>query len=335
MWAEAQTPQPAQQLHRDPDAARAIVFPGAARDIAAQRRADMAQQPTPAPRSHQEWKSQMHERPGEKRWTLSGNWETPEETEGRLTSRSERTSAAMQRNPSHFDVSGGEQLKMFMTPHEIHAEYQPLDADRYGRESYQPWSGSKTYTGGSRQTYDDMGEYAQVSRGGTKYGQRQETDEELWQRKANEAYGESDDDDYGYVASSVGGSPSRWSGETPHYHGGGTPTADLSTRQAQERGYAQIGRTPQTDPHSYWTQTENPRYHPGTPGTTLGESIEAEGVHSPIRLGQTIGSMGKPEIVGGHHRLAVATQVNPHQFVPVLHHTDIVEAKLNPSYKYT
>jgi hypothetical protein len=235
------------------------------------------------------------------------------------------------------------QLKMFMTPAEIHQEYQPLDADRYDRETYQPYSGSSTYHSpavrGQAQTYDTAGNMMWRTQGGSKYGEVPESDEELWERKRNEAYGE--DDEYGYEAKLVGGSSSRWSGGTPHYHGGGTPTADLSTRQREARSSAQSEalrsapqfRKSQMAP-SYWTESSE-RYHEGTPGTTLGESIEAEGVKSPIRLGQTIGSMGKPEIVGGHHRLAVATQVNPHQFVPVLHHTDIFEAKSNPAYKYT
>ena len=234
------------------------------------------------------------------------------------------------------------QLKMFMTPSEIHEQYQPLDADRYENETMQSWQGTSTYqpppeargVGGAMvKTYDDMGNIAWRSQSGTKYGVRPETDEELWDRKRAEAYGESDDEGYGYSAKLVGGSPSHWSGGG--YHAGGTPTSQLNTGQREARSWQR------QDAKNYPDQRSNPsyyteeRYHPGTEGVTLGESIEAEGVKSPIRLGETVGSMGKKEIVGGHHRLAVATSVNPHQFLPVLHHEDIVEAKSNRAYPYT
>src|SRR5262252_5896999 len=84
------------------------------------------------------------------------------------------------------------QLKMFMTPSEIHEQYQPLDADRYENETMQSWQGTEDYqpppeargVGGAMvRTYDDMGNVAWRSQGGTKYGVRPETDEELWDRK--------------------------------------------------------------------------------------------------------------------------------------------------------
>ena len=47
-------------------------------------------------------------------------------------------------------------------------------------------------------------------------------------------------------------------------------------------------------------------------------SIDESGVKSPIRLGQQKGSEGKRQIVGGHHRLASATDIDDKQLVPVL-----------------
>jgi CBS domain containing-hemolysin-like protein len=45
--------------------------------------------------------------------------------------------------------------------------------------------------------------------------------------------------------------------------------------------------------------------------------------------------MGKPEVVGGHHRLAVMQFDRPDDLIPVLHHRDIFEAKTSREYRYT
>ena len=74
-------------------------------------------------------------------------------------------------------------------------------------------------------------------------------------------------------------------------------------------------------------------------GVSLHESIGKEGVQSPIRLSEDVGNAegvrgteGKRQLAGGHHRLASASAHEAsgtwsHQFVPVLHYTDINEAK--------
>lgn len=88
---------------------------------------------------------------------------------------------------------------MFMSANEITARYQPLDADR----EEDGWSGP-------------------------------ETNDELWERKANEAWDEG-----------------------------------------------------------------------------LAQGIIEHGVKKPVSLGQAVGSEGKPQIVGGHHRLAVMREESP------------------------
>lgn len=51
---------------------------------------------------------------------------------------------------------------------------------------------------------------------------------------------------------------------------------------------------------------------------SLKQSIAKEGVQSPVHLGTT--KRGKKTVIGGHHRIAAANEVNPDMLVPVLHH---------------
>jgi len=252
----------------------------------------------------------------------------------------------------------GEQLKMFMTPSEIHAGWQPLDADREveSEGEARTYSGSEPWTKGSG--YHEVfraphtgakprADWLLRSQGGTSFHDRPESDEELWNRKTEEAYSYGRRTDSPEEVRSIGGQSSRWTGGSMHEHKM-TGTEDLTSAQFQERHWAQRNQQRRAD--AGLSHTEHPTYHTQgsesyverVPGVTLGESIEAEGVHSPVRLGRTIGSMGKPEIVGGHHRLAVATHLaavrSSEQFLPVLHHESIQEARSEPpqgAYKYT
>jgi hypothetical protein len=141
-----------------------------------------------------------------------------------------------------------QQLKMFMSPAEIHASWAPLDGDRMNTES-ESWGSSSSSGSGSGSSSGNFGERGH------------ESDDDLWDRKLDEA-------------------------------------------------------------------------HEGN----LARSIEEHGVKSPIRLGSIRGSMGLPQIVGGHHRLAVQTDLDPHELIPVLHDTDIYSARSGPSaksYPYT
>ena len=134
------------------------------------------------------------------------------------------------------------QLKMFMSANEIMAQYQPLDGDRYDSEEEATHSSG----GGDYPTARDWREHrTQHTTGGSRLyirGGVPETDEELWQRKADEA------DDYG-----------------------------------------------------------------------LRSEIEEEGVQKPVSLGTNIGSQGKPQVVGGHHRIATMADLDPDELMPVIH----------------
>lgn len=136
------------------------------------------------------------------------------------------------------------QLKMFMSANEIMAQYQPLDADRYGgdEEEHTTYSsgGGEYPTARSWQQH-----HTRRTEGGSKLyirGGEPESDEQLWERKAEEA------DDYG-----------------------------------------------------------------------LRGEIEEEGVRKPVTLGTQFGDSGKPQVVGGHHRIATMADIAPDELMPVLH----------------
>ena len=141
-----------------------------------------------------------------------------------------------------------------------------------------------------------QGNYFNRTTGGGKWSQRENSEptEDLWERKHEEAY-----DEYQHPVK----------GRATEYNTERDDTVMTSGgRHVEEPGTWGVKR-------------------PGTPAMSLGESIEETGVQSPIRLGSRIGSEDKPQIVGGHHRLAVQTQLDPNKLVPVLHHDDIWEAR--------
>lgn len=143
---------------------------------------------------------------------------------------------------------------MFMSAREIQAKYQPLDADRAGlngSNEHTTWSSG----GGDNPTARSWrGHNTRRTTGGSKLymsSGEPETDEQLWERKAEEA------DDYG-----------------------------------------------------------------------LASEIREEGVLKPVSLGSQFGESGKPQIVGGHHRIAVMAEEAPDELMPVLHYDSFHEARM-------
>jgi hypothetical protein len=58
------------------------------------------------------------------------------------------------------------------------------------------------------------------------------------------------------------------------------------------------------------------------PEPTLEESVRAEGVRKPIFLqefSKTRTDDSKPEVRDGHHRVAIASEINPNMLLPVDH----------------
>ena len=235
----------------------------------------------------------------------------------------------------------GEQLKMFMTPREIMGQYQALDGDRRSE-------GDHLYTARSQNT-EGMDNYPRKNADGVPfpdmvtsarpgadpekpywYMPAPESDEHLYARKLEEA--KMPPEDYQEVHRGGGSSSGRPSSDmsmgiwdrsdAPEpYTAGHTATYEYNMEQfVQDRQ------------DSIWNKQAA---YDEKQGGSLYDSIASEGARSPVRLGRTIGSKGKPQIVGGHHRLAAQADINQDQFMPVLHHEDIGSAKNDPYYKYT
>jgi hypothetical protein len=66
---------------------------------------------------------------------------------------------------------------------------------------------------------------------------------------------------------------------------------------------------------------------------SLGASILRQGVHKPIFLQTDAGYRQKPEIVGGHHRVAVMAKHKPNELMPVTHEKSIYSAQERPDYR--
>ena len=235
------------------------------------------------------------------------------------------------------------QLPMFMTPREIHEKYQPLDADRhesYDVERTDTRAGEVT-SRSERTDYvinrrrhsagtDEPGYRRNSSPVGGGYGE--ESDEQLWDRKYDEA-------SYEYGAGGQHGRSARYINQAGDetsayasavYHPTGQPRSNYTTG-----GQYHTGSSAPPATHGFYKTHYNEPVEDPEEGMSLADSIASSGVRSPIRLGETIGSKGKPEVVGGHHRLAVATYHNPNELVPVLHHRSISDAKRDQTYKYT
>ncbi len=70
----------------------------------------------------------------------------------------------------------------------------------------------------------------------------------------------------------------------------------------------------QDAPHEWSNQTPANR--------TLEDSVREEGVRHPIFLGEfsrTRNDESKPEVHNGHHRVAIASQIDPNMLIPVEH----------------
>lgn len=195
------------------------------------------------------------------------------------------------------------QLKMFMTPAEIHAEYAPLEGDR-----------KYTFDGpialeNNKQLYARKLAESKLSR--TEYGK-------IHNRQIRPAF----------TALEETPDAAQFSGDN----------------SAQQRGKAFEAKLAAADAKSAdWNRS-------------LYSRIEEEGVQSPLRLGLKGGdtSEDSPAVVGGHHRLAAATDIDRKRqrnardrarragteaapvetYIPVLHDKSIGTAKRDLYYPY-
>lgn len=259
---------------------------------------------------------------------------------------------------AHHNVSG-DQLRMFMTPREIKSTYQVLDGDR--QEVYDDRGGeltNRTYTTGGNTNEPIATNLRQGAVPGSRdYGAKwmhqrhgselqrhshirtdvegMETDEQVWDRKLDES--QMSPEEYGEVhgmSSAQGRGPMDYDELMEHSSApvraetrpelGSTWNAE---RQESYEGAmeSRLGRE-----NAKWEA----RY--GAEAPSLYEHIQAHGVENPVHLGTNVGGEGKPEVVGGHHRIAAAASINDQQLIPVLHHEDIRSARSRQSpFKYT
>lgn len=199
------------------------------------------------------------------------------------------------------------QRAMFMTPREIHKRWEPLYGDRH--DAY-------GMTDAGTETRALQPHVTHQTAGGSRYqSDYVETDEELWGRKLDESM--MPKRDYGMDVHGMGSANTDdfinqldLTTNYPAYESGHTATFDERAESWAERK-AEQWRAEQDD--------------------SLYDSIAREGVRSPVRLGESHkhwgGQTPKPQIVGGHHRLAAATDIDEDALIPVLHHEDIAEAR--------
>lgn len=216
-----------------------------------------------------------------------------------------------------------DQLKMFMTPREIHSQYQPLDADR--EEGYR----SGEWTESSRTTGGGSNEFVRSGYGQHRHYQRpdkEETSPDLWDRKYDEASMTPQERRYEYGGETPAPKSFDWEAALERRSAPTRPNTESSTAMGEyeHREGSYLNRKAE--------EHEERQYEKDN--TSLVDSIRQTGVQSPVHLGQQFGSEGKPEIVGGHHRIAVATRHAPDTLIPVLHHKDIRAARTT-SYPYT
>lgn len=226
-----------------------------------------------------------------------------------------------------------------MSPREIMNEYQALDGDRGGVKHLTRMEEGPTYTSRPVNT-DGVSNRARKDRDGEAlgsdtgkpywYSHSPETDESLYSRKVAEA--KLPPGDYadahrgGGLGSSRPGSEfgsSVWEHpDNPQHATGHTSTFEHD----EEEFYAARADSKWGKQAAYDSRG------------SLYNSIKEEGVRSPIHLGKNIGTMGKPQVAGGHHRLGAQFDIDPDQPMPVLHHEDIQAARRSSAsggYKYS
>jgi hypothetical protein len=189
--------------------------------------------------------------------------------------------------------------------------------------------------------YGDTGTIMR-SRGGGKTRLRQrgsgepemESDDELWDRKLNEThqfgpggqheeYGGTDSDPLkaAHNTGTLGSYKGSPTGASRFYAGEGPRPSSGAWERHYER----------EESHENRRQEQRETNHAAG---SMYDSIAEKGVLGPIRLGRQTGSQGKMEVVGGHHRLAAATDIDPNKLVPVLHDETIWDAQRPPKGGY-
>jgi hypothetical protein len=186
-----------------------------------------------------------------------------------------------------------QQLPMFMSAHEITTKYQPLDADR-------------ERTGGGSWGWDPMSSaVGSMPRSAMTEATPRSTHENEPDIRVYNAT---------HHTATRGGGPGWRTGGGSLYR----PRPD----------YEGPSETHETDTELWERKAEESADFITAGHGSLYESVEAEGVKNPVHLStEQMGSFGKQQIIGGHHRIAVSLETDPHRLIPVLHQPDILTAK--------
>jgi hypothetical protein len=251
------------------------------------------------------------------------------------------------------DLSPGPgQMQMLMSAKEIMNQYQVLDGDRqakYDERQYQPTWRSATTGGGTNdpiRTQDRPWLERQAQQAGTNLasqthfrgGEHEESDAAVWARKLDEAHMSPGD----YHAARYG---SDYPGpEPPGYETlAGRSSAPQNPLHNPNMGMSTFRRSSSSieESHdmkmqSYVDRKYMEHDHYQNYGPSLVQHIrESGGVESPVRLGTELGSQGKPQVIGGHHRIAAMSDIDPDQPMPVVHDVNIWHARQSSAYPYT
>lgn len=92
---------------------------------------------------------------------------------------------------------------------------------------------------------------------------------------------------------------------------------DGSKLYARKLHEAKTEPTPEANKYEIWAAGKSDFIGPQIPPTyrTLYESIKAEGVKNPVHLSPNY-------VVGGHHRIAAANDIDPNMLIPVKHYAE-------------
>lgn len=287
-------------------------------------------------------------------------------------------SPMVSRTPTGSHHLPGDQLKAFMTPREIEREWQPLDGDRHdgyaltsgtndpraGMETRRAqrsdsvdniYLGRRTATGavtnaaGNKRQKMVFKRPSSTSPNGTLIAGGESTPD-LWDRKYEEATEAPPSGQYDFEDEAVYRTPhGHETSAEGHYTLKTVPGAKTRNKMTGRDGeigwYRSTGRVPGAKGgptintrRREETWVDHELISESSPHNTMVDSIIGEGIKSPIRLGLKTGSEGKPQLAGGHHRMAVARVHAPDKLAPVLYHKDIFEARSSNtthSYKYT
>lgn len=143
---------------------------------------------------------------------------------------------------------------------------------------------------------------------------------------------------------------SGWSASSSSSSGSGSSSGNSSSRRSSERytvsGSREFSNSANRRPKDGSLESDDELYERKYNEAedwmhnyaSLKDSILSEGVKNPVSLQDPAnshrGSLDKPEVLGGHHRIAVMDAHAPDEMIPVTHSYDILAAKREQGRRY-